>query len=53
LILIDTLSWEKEKEKRKERKCRGGVGGAFFPGLDMPCWLCNMGFLQLLGAIKK
>jgi hypothetical protein len=26
--------------------------GTFFPGLDMPCWLCCAGLLRLLGAIK-
>jgi hypothetical protein len=34
-----------KKEKRNGR-------GPFSPGLDMPCWLCRMGFLWLLGAIK-
>jgi hypothetical protein len=34
---------EKEEEK---------FLGVFFPGLDMPCWLCHMGFSWLLGAIK-
>jgi hypothetical protein len=48
LILIDSLSsacWEKGKKERNGR-------GAFFPGLDIPCWLCQVGFLQLLGASK-
>jgi hypothetical protein len=38
---------KKEKEKEKETAM-----GAFFPGQDMPCWLCYVGVLQLLGAIK-
>jgi hypothetical protein len=39
----------KQKEK-KEKKFLG----AFFPGLepDTACWLCRMGFWQLLSAIK-
>jgi hypothetical protein len=29
------------------------MAGFFFPpGPDTPCWLCFMGFLWLLGAIK-
>jgi hypothetical protein len=40
-----------EKEKEKKRKRENGQG-AFFPGPDMSCWLCPVGFLWLLGAIK-
>jgi hypothetical protein len=50
--MIETLSsacWEKNEKKRKEKWPR-----AFFPVLepDMHCWLCGVGFSQLLGAIK-
>jgi hypothetical protein len=48
LILIDALSsacWE-EKKKRDSQE-------AFFLGWDMPCWLCHVGFLWLLEAIKS
>jgi hypothetical protein len=34
-----------EEKKRNSQE-------AFVPGLDMPFWLCCMGFLQLLGAIN-
>jgi hypothetical protein len=49
LILSDRSAacWEKKKEEKR----RNGQG-AFFPGQDMPCWLCHMGFSWLLGAIK-
>jgi hypothetical protein len=46
-ILIDALSsacWENNKERNGHR--------SFFPGLNIPCWLCHAGFLQLLGAIR-
>jgi hypothetical protein len=49
LILIDVLSSACREAKRKEKRKAGML---FFPGLDMPCWLCHMGFLQLLDAIK-
>jgi hypothetical protein len=49
LGLIDALSsafWKKEQKKRE-------MAGAFFlPGPDMPCLLCCVGFLWLLGTIK-
>jgi hypothetical protein len=35
----------------KKRKRNGQ--GAFFPGWDMPCWLCHVVLFQLLGAIKS
>jgi hypothetical protein len=34
------------------RKRRKKKRDAFFPGQDMPCWLCCTGFLWLLVAIK-
>jgi hypothetical protein len=39
-------------KKKKTKNKRAMVRGLFFPGPDMPCWLCHVGFLQLLGAIK-
>jgi hypothetical protein len=48
LILIDALSsacWEKEKIRRNG-------WGTFFLGPDTPCWLCQVEFSWLLGAIK-
>jgi hypothetical protein len=48
LILFDALSsafWEKKRESEM-------AGGGQFPGLDTHCWLCCVGFLWLLGAIK-
>jgi hypothetical protein len=55
LILIDGLffaCWEKNEKKRKEK----WPWDFFFfsPGLepDTPCYLCQAGFLWLLGAIK-
>jgi hypothetical protein len=56
LILIESLSsacWEKNEKKRKERKRdKKKWLGAFFPGLDTPCWLCRVGFSWLLGESK-
>jgi hypothetical protein len=37
---------EKKKKKRNSK-------GAFFPGQDMPCWLGQVGFSQLLGVINS
>jgi hypothetical protein len=50
LILIDVLSsaFLGEKEKKKKRNSQG----AFFPRLDMLCWLCLMGFSWLLLQLK-
>jgi hypothetical protein len=39
-----------EEKEKKERKRNGQ--GSFVPGPDMPCWLCCMGFLWMLSAIK-
>jgi hypothetical protein len=51
LILIDALCsayWEKKIKKKKKET----AGGLFFPPRpDTPCWLCQVGFSQLLGAI--
>jgi hypothetical protein len=38
----------KRKKKKKERNSQE----ALFPGWDKPCWLCHMGFLQLLDTVK-
>jgi hypothetical protein len=38
--------------KREEKKERETARGLFFPGPDMPFWLCCMGFSQLLVTIK-
>jgi hypothetical protein len=37
----------REKNKKKKQP------GFFFPGRDTLCWLCCVGFSQLLGAIKS
>jgi hypothetical protein len=51
LILIDALlvlvGRKKERTKKDKRP-----GGFFFPGADIPGWLCCVGFSWLLGAIK-
>jgi hypothetical protein len=49
LILIDVLSSAFWEEKRKEKRKAGML---FFPRLDLPCWLCHMGFSRLSHAIK-
>jgi hypothetical protein len=51
LILIDVLSsafWEKKRMREKKKRNNWGL---FSPGPDMPCWLCYIGFSQLLSAI--
>jgi hypothetical protein len=43
-----------DERKKRKKKMRNSLGeGAFFPGLDIPCWLFHSGFLWLLGAIKS
>jgi hypothetical protein len=54
-ILIGALSfacWEKNEKEKKEKRSHWGL---FFPGPepDTPCWLCWVGFSQLLIAIKS
>jgi hypothetical protein len=44
---LSSASWERKKKKRERNSL-----GAFIPGLDMTWWLCHVGFLWLLGAIK-
>jgi hypothetical protein len=39
----------RKKERKKEKWLEGVL---FFPGQDMPCWLCHLGFSKLLGVIK-
>jgi hypothetical protein len=39
---------KKELKKKRERN----VQVAFFPGPEIPYWLCHLGCSQLLGAIK-
>jgi hypothetical protein len=40
-------------ERRKKEEKIGGSRGIFpRAGGDTPCWLCWVGFLWLLGAIK-
>jgi hypothetical protein len=54
LILVDTLSspcCEKRKKKEEEEE-RETASKLFFPGRDMPCWLCHTGFSWLLGAFN-
>jgi hypothetical protein len=53
LILIDVQSsafWEKRKKERE----RNGQGFFSSQGRkpDIACWLCLVGFLQLLSVIK-
>jgi hypothetical protein len=53
LILIDaqsSASWEGEK-KGSGYFPLGSGQWAFFPGPDMPFWLCSSRFSWLLGAI--
>jgi hypothetical protein len=43
-ILIDVLSFAHWEKKKKEKK--GNDQGTSFPGPDIPCWLCCMGFCE-------
>jgi hypothetical protein len=58
LILIDVVvclfgkKRKRGKKKEKGKKKKEMARGLFFLGLDTPCWLCCVGFLQQLGAIK-
>jgi hypothetical protein len=48
-MLCLLLEGKKKKRKRKKKKKWPGF---FPPGQDMPCWLCYVGVLWLLGAVK-
>jgi hypothetical protein len=50
LILIDALS-SACREKKREREIAGRLFSQCWRP-DTHCWLCCVGFLQLLGAIK-
>jgi hypothetical protein len=43
LILCLLLVARKEKKKEEEEE-RETASKLFFPGRDMPCWLCHTGF---------
>jgi hypothetical protein len=56
LLLVGTKKKRKKRKKKtteteKKKKKRSGQG-VFFPGWDMPCWLCCAGFSWLLRAFK-
>jgi hypothetical protein len=58
-LILSSAFWEKKKKKREEmrgeeRKEERNDQGLISQDwrLDMPCWLCQTGFQQLLGATK-
>jgi hypothetical protein len=40
------------REKKEKKVIKRNGQGAFFQGQDIPCYLCRVGFLWLLGASK-
>jgi hypothetical protein len=51
-ILVGALSplGGRMRKRKKNKENKSPWGSRVSPGLDLPCWLCNL--LQLLGAIK-